>query len=45
MPLHREDRGPAQVMISDYTMSSLINASIDLNWYNLVKTMQGDDVN
>ena len=44
LPFHRDERGPAQVIISDYTMNSLINSSIDLGWYDLVKSMTGDDV-
>ena len=44
LPFHREDRGPAQVIISDYTMNSLINSSTDLGWYDIVKTMKGDDI-
>lgn len=44
LPFHRDDRGPAQVIISDYTLNSLINSSIDLGWYDIVKTMNGDDI-
>lgn len=45
LPLWRDDRGPAQVMISDYTMQSLINASLELQWYDLNQTMNGDALN
>lgn len=31
-------------MISDYTMSSLVNSAVALNWFDVEKTMQGDDV-
>ena len=45
LPYHQDGRGPAQVMISDYTLNSLINASLDLQWYDLTKVMNGDSIN
>ena len=42
MPYHRNDRGPAQVMISDYTMQSMINASLDLNWFDFTKIIKAN---
>ena len=32
-------------MISDYSMQSLINASLELQWYDLNQTMNGDALN
>lgn len=45
MPFHNEERGAAQVMISDYTIQSLINSSLDLQWYDFEYKATGDDVN
>ena len=44
LPVHVTDRGPAQVLVSDYTLDSLINTSLDLNWYDFTQTMNGDAI-
>lgn len=45
LPYNVAERGPAQVMISDYTMNSLINTSLDLQWYDFTQQLKGDAVN
>ena len=45
LPVHLKERGPAQIVLSDYTLNSMIAASLDLDWYNYIETMNGDDLN
>jgi len=45
MPAHLIERGPAQIMLSDYTLNSMIAASLDLDWYDYIETMNGDALN
>lgn len=40
-----DERGPAQIMISEYTMNSLINTSLELEWFDFTETMNGDAIN
>ena len=42
--MHLEGQGSAQVFISDYTLNSLVNAAIDLDWFNFVRTFHADDI-
>ena len=44
VPYHVADRGPAQVMISDYTLESLLNTSLGLNWLDFEQEMTGEAV-
>ena len=44
VPLYRDDRGEAQIMISDYTINSLVKSSIDLNWLESTQTLNGDAI-
>ena len=32
-------------MISDYTMNSLINTSLNLKWYDFTQELKGDAIN
>ncbi len=45
LPYNIAERGPAQVMISDYTMNSLINTSLNLKWYDFTQELKGDAIN
>ena len=45
LPYRRDDRGPAQILISDYTMNTLINASTELGWYDFSQIMNGNTIN
>ena len=44
LPLHLDDQGSAQVFISDYTLNSLVNAAIDLDWFNFERMFHADDI-
>lgn len=45
LPIRREDRGAVQVMISDYMIQSLVNSSLELKWYDMKYTANGDTFN
>ena len=45
LPYHIDERGPVQIMISDYTLNTMLNASLDLEWFTYIETMNGDAIN
>ena len=42
LPLYVEGRGPAQIIVSEYSMNTLLEAAFELNWFDFEKTMNGD---
>ena len=45
LPYHVAERGPAQIMISDYTLDSLLNTSLTLKWYDFSDEMSTAAIN
>mmetsp|Transcript_38393 Transcript_38393/g.50362 ORF Transcript_38393/g.50362 Transcript_38393/m.50362 type:complete len:100 (+) Transcript_38393:833-1132(+) len=44
LPYHVSERGPAQIMISDYTLESLFNTSLGLHWLDVEEQMTSEAV-
>ena len=45
LPLREENRGAAQVIISDYALTTLLSASLELYCHNLSKQLDGETIN
>ena len=45
LPYHVAERGPAQVMISDYTLESLLSTMLKLNWFDFSDEMSSAAIN
>ena len=40
LPLWRTDRQPAQIIISDYSINSLLESAEELDWFTMTKQMK-----
>jgi len=44
LPTYRNDREPSQLIISDYAMNSLMQATMDLGWWDITKPTRSQDI-
>lgn len=44
IPLHMDGKSPAQIIISDYTMNSLVKAAEDLGWFDRTFNIKASSV-